>query len=201
MKWMAFGLALITAVAAQAPGARATLLTFATSLSPEADSATGSGNSFVTIDTVAHTLQINIDWSGLSGTATVAHIHCCTTTPFAGTVGVAVTPTTLPGFPPAAGLHSGSYVSPDIDLTLPASFTSGFVTNFAGGSVAAAEAVLIANIEAGKAYVNVHSTEFPGGEIRGFLVAVPEPSSLLLLAGAFVGMIPVVRRRYSADRA
>ena len=71
-----------------------------------------------------------------------------------------------------------------------------------GGTVAGAEAALIAGLEAGKAYLNIHSLpDFPGGEIRGFLVAVPEPSSLLLLAGAFVGMIPFVRRRYSADRA
>jgi len=70
-----------------------------------------------------------------------------------------------------------------------------------GGTVAGAEAALIAGLEAGKAYLNIHSTEFPTGEIRGFLAAVPGPSSLLLLAGAFFGMIPFLRRRHSADRA
>ena len=36
-------------------------------------------------------------FSGLSGTTTVAHIHCCTASPGTGTIGVAVTPVTLPG--------------------------------------------------------------------------------------------------------
>ena len=32
-----------------------------------------------------------------------------------------------------------------------------------------------------KSYFNIHSQMFPGGEIRGFLAPVPEPTSLLLL--------------------
>jgi hypothetical protein len=38
-----------------------------------------------------------------------------------------------------------------------------------GGSVAASEAALFQAIADGKAYFNVHSASFPGGEIRGFL--------------------------------
>ena len=180
MKWTAFGAALITIIAAQAPVAHATLLTFGTSLGPEAPGATGSGSSTVVIDDVADTLRVHIDWTGLSGTTTVSHIHCCTAVPFAGTIAVAVTPGTFPGFP--VGLSSGSYDSAIIDLDDPASYTASFLTTFGGGTVDGAEAALIAGIETGHAYVNVHSTTFPGGEIRGFLV--PEPSSLLLLAAA-----------------
>ena len=33
---------------------------------------------------------------------------------------------------------------------------------------------------AGKTYWNIHSTTFTGGEIRGFLTAVPEPTALAL---------------------
>ena len=32
-----------------------------------------------------------------------------------------------------------------------------------------------------KSYFNIHSGAFPGGEIRGFLAPVPEPTTMLLL--------------------
>lgn len=45
----------------------------------------------------------------------------------------------------------------------------------------------------GELYVNIHSQAFTGGELRGNLVQVPEPTAGLLLAGGlFVGLI---RRR------
>jgi hypothetical protein len=38
-----------------------------------------------------------------------------------------------------------------------------------GGTAASAEAALFAGIMAGHAYLNIHTTTFPGGEIEGFL--------------------------------
>src|SRR3954467_5497169 len=99
MRWIAFGLALIAAAVTQAAVAQATLLGFTASLAPEASGATGSGNTTVIIDDVADTLKIHIDWTGLSGTTTVAHIHCCPAAPFTGPASVAVTPMSFPGFP------------------------------------------------------------------------------------------------------
>ena len=39
-----------------------------------------------------------------------------------------------------------------------------------GGTAASAAKALLAGIQAGQAYLNIHSMMFPGGEIRGFLV-------------------------------
>ena len=50
------------------------------------------------------------------------------------------------------------------------------------------------NIKAGRAYINFHTTQFGGGEIRGAIVA-PEPSSLLLILTGTAGLLGVYRRR------
>jgi hypothetical protein len=50
-----------------------------------------------------------------------------------------------------------------------------------------------ADILAGLWYLNLHTTAFGGGEIRGQVLPVPEPGTLVLLAGG-MGLIAVVRR-------
>ncbi|WP_447979253.1 CHRD domain-containing protein [Candidatus Nitrospira bockiana] len=42
-------------------------------------------------------------------------------------------------------------------------------------------AAQVPNILGGRSYINFHTTQFPGGEIRGTLTIVPEPSTLLLI--------------------
>jgi hypothetical protein len=59
----------------------------------------------------------------------------------------------------------------------------------AGGGLAAQ----LNRIRTGHAYINFHTVQNGGGEIRAFLEAIPEPSSLLLLA--IGGTTLALRRR------
>ncbi len=171
--------------------AHAVVVRYVADLGPEVTGATGSGFVTVDYDNIAHTLLIDADWTGLSGTTTVAHIHCCTAAPRTGTVGVAVTPGTLPGFP--VGVSAGSY-STLLDLTQTTTFVAGFLTG-GGGTVAGAENRLINGINAGLAYFNVHSTTFAGGEIRGFLAPIPEPETYALMLVGLAAVGVAARRR------
>ena len=165
---------------------------FYTVLAPEASGASGSGAGYFEFDDSANTLLIDVNWSGLSGVTTVAHIHCCVTTAGTGTVGVAVTPTTLPGFP--AGVTSGTY-SITVDLTSASTYTAAFLSASDPADTGGAEARLLQGILDGKAYFNVHSNTFPGGEIRGFLAPVPEPGTFLLTGLGILGLLSFRRRR------
>lgn len=64
-----------------------------------------------------------------------------------------------------------------------------------GGTTAAAEAALIGALADGKAYFNLHTTAFGGGEIRGFFVPVPEPSATALVGAGLLGAFALSRRR------
>jgi hypothetical protein len=55
-------------------------------------------------------------------------------------------------------------------------------------------ALQLDNILNGRAYINFHTAQFGGGEIRGAITQAPEPSALLLLVTGMVGIIGVYRR-------
>ncbi|MCA9238088.1 MAG: CHRD domain-containing protein [Planctomycetales bacterium] len=155
---------------------------------PNASPGTGFGT--FAYDDAAHTLSLDFDFTGLLGTTTAAHLHGPTAVPGAGTAGVMTTTPLFAGFP--TGVTSGSY-SNVLDLTASSSYNPSFVTAN-GGTIASAEAALLAAINGGQSYLNIHTTVFGGGEIRGFLVRVPEPGSLLLAATGLAGF--VIRRRF-----
>src|SRR5439155_9321105 len=178
MKTKVLGLIAICTLAAASfaapPTSEASVLTFDALLgnfeSPPTGSA-GTGFALVTIDTVSQMMTVDVTFSGLGTGTTASHIHCCTTTPGTGNAIVATTTPTFPGFPLA--VTSGTYHN-IFDMTLASSYNPAFITDHSG-TVASAEADLFAGIIAGEAYLNIHTTQFPSGEIRGFLVPTPLP--------------------------
>jgi len=134
------------------------------------DQSTATGSGTLTLDTTLNTLTFNnITWSGLSADSTVSHIHG----------------------PAAAGVNTGVLYF----LSSPATFTttgpgirSGTISgtlNLLDGTGGFTIAQQITQLESSLWYVNIHSDGtqggFPGGEIRGQILPVPEPSTLALL--------------------
>src|SRR5215831_2704608 len=171
---------LLTGVAAAlilpAPAAHADLMTFIADLSGANENpptmSNGTGLATVVLDPTAQTLQVTATFSDLTSNTTAAHIHCCQAMP--GTnenVGVATTVPAFPGFP--LDVTSGHSHSEVFDLTQPLIYNPAFV--MMQGGLAQAAAALIAGIEGGLTYFNIHTVNNPGGEIRGELSGVPGP--------------------------
>jgi hypothetical protein len=179
--------------------AEATPITFTAELSganeSPANASPGFGFAQVDFDFVAGTMRVRVTFGGLTAGNTASHIHCCTAVPFTGTAGVATTVPTFTGFP--SGTTAGDY-DHTFDMTLASSYNPAFVT--AQGSVANAELALYNGMLQGRDYLNIHTTNFPGGEIRGFLRTVPEPSTIALFGAGLLGIfgLGMMRRRVDA---
>ena len=142
----------------------------------------------------------NIDVTG-SQTADVndnllnAHIHA----------GPLVTPTT--NGPVVWGFFGAPFNDNAPNDSSFAAFATGVGGTFSGKwdlgeGNATTFAAQLANILAGRAYINFHTTQFGGGEIRGNLVvAVPEPETYALLLAGLAVVAGVARRRGRAARA
>jgi CHRD domain/PEP-CTERM motif len=156
----------------------------------------GTGFAIITIDDVSNTMRVQTTFSGLLGNTTASHIHCCAA--FGANAGVATQTPTFAGFP--LGVTSGTYDN-TFDMTLAGSYNAAFLNNAVNlGNVATARATLFNGIAAGRAYLNVHTSQFPGGEIRGQLTpGVPEPASwAMVITGFGFAGVALRRRRQTA---
>ncbi len=126
-------------------------------------SSTASGRFRARIDETAGTISYELSYSGLTGDVRQAHIHFGQQSVNGGVsvflcqTAVNADPTGLAPQCPQSGTVTGLIQA--ANLIGPG-----------GQGIAAGElAELIAAIRAGIAYVNVHSSTFPGGEVRGQL--------------------------------
>ena len=124
------------------------------------------GNGTVLMNAERTLITINLTFQGLFGPITMAHIH---------------------------NGAFGSNGTPIVDIF------SLITPGGTGGSIM--NAVLSINMMqanvllAGNGYFNIHTTAFPGREIRGQINVVPEPSTYLLMATGLGGVMMLVRRR------
>jgi CHRD domain/PEP-CTERM motif len=148
---------------------------------PNASVATGFG----LLQVVGNTIRVDITFTNLGSGLADGHIHCC-----AGPTANAGVAIGFGGLP--LGATSGT-ISRVLDLTLPGVFRAAYVTA-SGGTVDLARARLFAALDAGQVYFNLHTVNFPGGEIRGNLAAVPEPASWAMMLAGF-GLVGAALRR------
>ena len=135
---------------------------------------TGAGFSY---DTANQTLDFAFDFQGLSGglrdAAGGIHFHLPGTPgdPFNNSGGIAFF------------LNNGA--DANVSLSTP-QIAIGSTSGSLAGTVSFANSTdLIDDLLAGELYLNIHSETFPGGELRGTLVPIPEPTAAAL---ALVGL-------------
>jgi len=154
----------------------------------------GTGFVTATFDLATHILDLHVTFSGLTSPTIAAHIHA--PTPFAnsGKAGVATQVPFFDEFP--IDVTSGTY--DHMFNTLDASFYNPAFLTANGGTVAGAEAVFAQALDHPRAYFNIHTDNFPSGEIRGFLrvASVPEAIQTMVCLGIGLIGLGIFRRKF-----
>lgn len=153
------------------PGLRADQI-FAANLTGAQDvpptNSAATGLASVVLNNAQTMITVNLSFSGLEGPATAAHIHG----------------------PALQGSNAG--------VLFPFTGVPNAVSGAIPPQTFAIDPTQVGYLESGQLYVNVHSTVFPEGEIRGQLQATPEPASLLLIGTGLLGLALLLRRRVKA---
>lgn len=158
------------------------VLTGSQEVPPAITPATGSGTFTLNAD---NTFTFEVTYFGLIRGLTVAHIHG-SATPGVG----------LPGSNAGVLVNIvGGAIPPGISATPGAGSTSGTLL----GSNVAASPTFLSALALGQTYFNIHSSAFPGGELRGQIPAIsspiPEPGSVLLMLGGLAVLAAGIRHR------
>jgi hypothetical protein len=122
-------------------------------------STTGNGQFQIHIDEAAQEISYELSYASLEGSVLQAHIHIGGASQSGG---ISVFLCTNLGNGPA-----GTQLCPAAPATISGTIRPADVIGPAGQGVTAGQfGELLAAIRAGKTYANVHSTMYPGGEIR-----------------------------------
>lgn len=188
-----FVLAAVLSILILSPAAEAATVRYVATLSgasevpPNGSSGTGS----VVLDIVDDlSMSLSVTFSGLTGTSTAAHIH---NAPAGANGGVMTQLPLFDGFP--LGVTAGSYAKTFL-LDQLSTWNPAFVTS-SGGTALTAKATFLASLASGNAYFNLHSTAYPGGEIRGQLSAIPLPPAIWFALVGIAALSIAGRRRIS----
>jgi hypothetical protein len=165
MKKLVAILALATVCFVRIASAQSTFEAFLSGLGENPPNASpASGFGTVVLNAAQTQITVDESWSGLLANATASHIHG----------------------PGGAGTNAGVLFA---FSGVPAA-TSGAIPQ----QTFAITPTQVAYLFSGYLYMNVHDSVFPGGEIRGQLLLVPEPGSLALL-GLGLGVVAWRLRR------
>jgi hypothetical protein len=167
-------------------------LTGAKEVPPNASPGTGSATAL--FDLATHTLELHVIFSGLTSGTNAAHIHAPTAFRFGGTASVATQVPFFDGFP--LGVTSGTY-DHTFDTSDSSFYNPAFITSN-GGTVATAEAAFASALGDGRAYLNIHTENFPKGEIRGFLFT-PDTSPAIVCFGLGLIGLGMFRRKFGTQ--
>ena len=137
------------------------------------------GSGFINLTLVGDTLTLSGSFSGITTPSTLAHIHG----------------------PAPAGIATGILYNLGGSV-VPLGVTSGsingsvtLVTMSIPGYANYTVAQQVADLNNSMFYVNIHNSTFTGGEIRGQIVPVPEPSMWAFLGLGALAAVLRVRRR------